>query len=46
MALDPQIARMLERIAAATGDAPPTERLSPAEARRSMAAFLRRQTTA
>lgn len=40
MAVDPQIARMLERIAAITGDAPPTERLSPAEARRSMAAVL------
>lgn len=40
MAVDPQIARMLERIVAVTGDTPPTERLSPAEARRSMTSVL------
>jgi acetyl esterase len=38
MAVDPQIAFMLQRIAAASGDAPPTERLSPAEARLASAA--------
>ncbi|TSD84033.1 alpha/beta hydrolase [Mycobacterium sp. KBS0706] len=40
MAVDPQITIMLERIAAVAGDTPPTERLSPAEARRGMAAVL------
>src|SRR5207247_828548 len=40
MAVDPQIITMLERIAAVSGDTPPAERLSPAEARRAMAAVL------
>lgn len=40
MAVDPQIITMLERIAAVSGDTAPTERLAPAEARRTMAAAL------
>jgi acetyl esterase/lipase len=40
MALDPQVARMLERIAAISGDGPPLESLSPAAARQGMAAVL------
>ncbi|MGK9165492.1 alpha/beta hydrolase [Inquilinus limosus] len=40
MAVDPQIALMLGRIAAVTADTPPTQQLSPAEARRAMAAVL------
>lgn len=40
MAIDPQIIAMLERIAAVSGDTAPAERLSPAEARRAMAAVL------
>ncbi|WP_395672412.1 alpha/beta hydrolase [Inquilinus sp.] len=40
MAVDPQIANMLQRIAAVSGDTPPNERLPPAEARHAMAAVL------
>lgn len=40
MAVDLQIIAMPERIAAVSGDTPPVERLSPAEARRTMAAVL------